>query len=208
MLGILVLFVLVMLLAPLKVGLHYRRTGSEDDLCLVLGIAGVGIWELKVESIVTHRAIQVSVSDVCSMIKQYRSLVDIVIAGVRRPPRWQTPLTESNRPVRFFLALAHLAADCCSDISWTTRVGTGSPAGTGMVAGALWAFKHTLASILKKQLHPVCRNIRLQVIPDYDQVKLDLDFLCIFRLSFGHIIVAGVRNLLSKLGWKGMKSFG
>ncbi len=73
--------------------------------------------------------------------------------------------------------------------TWVTRFGTGNPVSTATVYGVLWGVKSSLLSYLHRKTKFVVRP-DIQIIPDFQNSRLDLNFDCIFRVKLGYIIIA------------------
>ncbi len=73
--------------------------------------------------------------------------------------------------------------------TWITRFGTGNPVSTATIYGVLWGAKSSLLGYLHRKIKFDLRP-DIQVIPDFQNLRLDLNFDCIFRVKLGYIIVA------------------
>ncbi len=72
---------------------------------------------------------------------------------------------------------------------WVTKLGLGQPAATAVLYGALWGFKSGLAQTLNQKFRFV-QKPELKVMADYQSLRLDILFDCIFRVKLGYIIIA------------------
>lgn len=73
--------------------------------------------------------------------------------------------------------------------TWITKLGTGGPASTAIFYGLLWGLKLSLISYLSQQT-VFARDPEIQVIPDFQNLKFEMVFDCIFRVKLGYIIIA------------------
>ncbi|HBF36191.1 MAG TPA: hypothetical protein DDW50_02600 [Firmicutes bacterium] len=73
--------------------------------------------------------------------------------------------------------------------TWITRIGTGNPVSTATIYGVLWGVKSSLLSYLYRK-EKLVGTPDIQVIPDFQTTRLDLNFDCIFKVKLGYIIIA------------------
>lgn len=73
--------------------------------------------------------------------------------------------------------------------TWITRFGTGNPVSTATIYGVLWGVKSSLLSFLQRKTKFAVKP-DIQIIPDFRDSRLDLNFDCIFRVKLGYIIIA------------------
>jgi hypothetical protein len=73
--------------------------------------------------------------------------------------------------------------------TWITRFGTGDALSTATLYGVLWGVKSSLLSFLHRKIK-FDQKPDIQVIPDFQNSRLDLIFDCIFRVKLGYIIIA------------------
>ncbi|TCL68522.1 DUF2953 family protein [Hydrogenispora ethanolica] len=72
---------------------------------------------------------------------------------------------------------------------WYTRFGTGEAASTAIVYGLLWGLKATLAGVVGQRSR-FARPPEIRIIPDYQALRLDMLFDCIFKVKLGYIMIA------------------
>lgn len=72
---------------------------------------------------------------------------------------------------------------------WYTRFGTGEAASTAVLSGLIWAVKASMTSWLNGRSE-FAQKPDLRVIPDFQTLRLDLLFDCIFKVNLGYIIIA------------------
>lgn len=97
--------------------------------------------------------------------------------------------------------LKHIRMD---QFSWQSVIGTGDAMNTGVLSGVLWGFKGLTVGIVSKYMK-LTKKPALNVIPDFKQKRMQIQFECILRFRVGHVIVTGMR-LLSKYLKGGLKN--
>lgn len=78
---------------------------------------------------------------------------------------------------------------CFTKFTWITRYGTGEAVSTATLYGILWGMKSSLLNYLHRRTK-FGRRPEIQVIPDFQNSRLDMIFDCIFRIKLGYIIIA------------------
>lgn len=76
---------------------------------------------------------------------------------------------------------------------WVTKVGCSDPATTGVLTGFLWYLKHFFYRKLVLYTGYSSFQPQFNVIPNFNEQLLDLEFHCIFTFKAGHIITAATR---------------
>lgn len=98
---------------------------------------------------------------------------------------------EFNQIMRSFFKHVYLHR-----LEWKVELGTGDAAETGLLTGLSWGIMSSIAGLISSYV--TLRTLpRLNVIPSFQQKKLETEFKCMFRLRIGHAILAGVRILLN-----------
>ncbi len=72
---------------------------------------------------------------------------------------------------------------------WITRLGLGQPAATAVLYGLIWGLKSGIIQTLHQKFRFV-KKPEIKVMADYQGVRLDTLFDCIFRVKLGYIIIA------------------
>lgn len=80
-------------------------------------------------------------------------------------------------------------------LSWQSVIGTGDAMSTGVLSGVLWSFKGLIIGILSKYIR-LTKKPGINVISDFKQKRVIIQFECILRFRVGHLIVTGMRLLL------------
>ncbi|MEW5952847.1 MAG: DUF2953 domain-containing protein [Bacillota bacterium] len=197
-------------LAPLRLRVVYRRLGHRDHLALTLG----PFWGLL--------PIKITVPFLNLILRPDRQQLEVKARAGQTPglktgvahkkipvpnlarvyqalQRWW-PVVRAARPaVRYIMARVRLRR-----LNWRTELGFEDAARTGWAVGVAWAVKGLAMSVLYIVLSPGQRPPRLQVIPDFNQPKLYLDFDCVIELRPVHLLIsifiAACTYLRSRLG--------
>jgi len=74
---------------------------------------------------------------------------------------------------------------------WKTALGTGDGALDAICYGILWALKATLIASISHR-YRFARPPEISVFPDFQRVRFDTVFDCIFRVKLGYIIIAAL----------------
>jgi hypothetical protein len=188
---------------------RYRRTGQDDYLKVEISVlkgliryrTEVPVIELNhcflrsVLKLETDTAGPVSypAEDQNKVIK-----IPITLTVLRKLPFYlEKALAFLRRYRRVFRKL--LKSVRIRQVNWTTEIGLGDPAGTGIAAGLLWGIQGYIYKVLQSKVGPVERRPRLLVLPCFDSTCFRLDFHCIFDLRIGHIIIAGLNFVKLRL---------
>jgi len=83
------------------------------------------------------------------------------------------------------------------NLSLQANIGTGDAAATALICGGTFAFFYTFAYFLKEKYN--LQNQQIVVVPNFQRPYMDLDLDCIINFKLGHIIIAGMKVLTSKL---------
>lgn len=84
---------------------------------------------------------------------------------------------------------------------WQITLGTKDSAGTASLVGLMWLVESSVAAFLNSQ-YRFKQPPQLEVVPDFNGVKFDMLFDCIFRVRLGYIIIAAIINKLLGVGWR------
>ncbi|MHB9096101.1 MAG: DUF2953 domain-containing protein, partial [Eubacteriales bacterium] len=71
-----------------------------------------------------------------------------------------------------------LKAVRCHNLEWTTEIGLGDPAGTGIATGLLWGVKSLLYGKFRSSVGTMIKPPSFSVIPSFNCLCLRLDFNC------------------------------
>jgi hypothetical protein len=84
-------------------------------------------------------------------------------------------------------------------LEWHTCVGIGDAASTAIVCGAIWSVKGGILGLLSRYMRLVASPV-LTVTPNFQQLASQIILKCMFQITIGHAIWAGIK--LVKY-WKG-----
>lgn len=184
--------------------LSYRRTGTDDywDICTT-ALGGVINYHLKIPAVaVTNRQ---GVPWVEAELETRRSETETHAVDEQRYVwerlgyYWQHPeklsrlVTDIQRYGAKYQAfmdeLAHTLR--CESFYWRTRVACDDAATTGIFAGLLRAGQEVWLAALRRRLH-FARPPVVAVDADFCSCQWCIDFSCIFSVTLGNIINAGI----------------
>lgn len=207
--------IMIMLAGMIKAEVAVSRIGEEDEAQIRLSALG-GLIRMKLEIPYVlsygwhHIAARLELVDLNrdKLLKEKRKLAKI--GGLKGR-------SKRLRKLRKLAAAAHLGQWAkaalkrvhCSDVHWSTEIGTGEAADTAVAAGMIWALKGTLLGyalhFVKLEQQPV-----LTVTPLFGSMRFTTRFRCIIRMRLGHAIGAGlcllVRIMKAKGGFKTWRS--
>ncbi|MFA5524254.1 MAG: DUF2953 domain-containing protein [Tissierellales bacterium] len=80
-----------------------------------------------------------------------------------------------------------------NSLKWSSTVGFGDAALTGIAYGILWTIIGSLLNIIfnNKKIN----NVSVNLYPDFNNSILEIDFFCIIKFKIAHIIIAGIKGL-------------
>lgn len=76
---------------------------------------------------------------------------------------------------------------------WSSKIGLGDAALTGIVYGSIWMAMSTLLGIIMN--HKNIKELRVEICPEFNENILEIDFFCIIKLKIVHIIIAGLKGM-------------
>lgn len=195
-LAVIVAVMALFVLAPLRLRVVYQRLGPKDNLVLTLGL----FWGLL--------PIKIAVPFLNLVLGPERQQLEVKARAGQRPglktgtahnkipipsprriyrvlQRWW-PVVRAVRPaVRYTVDRVHLRR-----LKWRTELGYDDAAMTGWAVGVAWALKGLVMSALYITLSPGQRPPQLQVVPDFNQPKLQLDFDCVIELRPVYLVIS------------------
>ena len=123
---------------------------------------------------------QITPRKVLSSLKNFREILEHVI-------RFNVVLRKFLRKITI------------KEFHWSTVVGVGDAALTGMLTGSLWAVKGSIIGLLSRYFQ--MKEIpKIMILPQFQQMIIQTELSCMFQFRIGHAIVAGLK--LVKF-WKG-----
>jgi hypothetical protein len=83
----------------------------------------------------------------------------------------------------------------CKKLNIYTKVGLGDAAQTSIAFGSLWGIYSFLISQLSKWISIKTETPTIQIIPDFNNPKLHLEYDCIISFPLGHIIIVIIQTI-------------
>ena len=80
-------------------------------------------------------------------------------------------------------------------LTWTTHIGTGDAATTGMTSGALWGVKGVLGGLIIEKGR-LCSKPDIRIIPHYERGCLHSDLDCMVSIRVGQAIHAFLKLMM------------
>ncbi|GGE10959.1 hypothetical protein GCM10011571_10340 [Marinithermofilum abyssi] len=198
-------FVGLLLLIPfttLRVHLTYRRKEKEDHVFIrVKWLGGLIRFQYEVPLLDTENSLQAktkTTSNIPGLKKRQR--MRITLQDIKRAKeRWswlRRRVADLYRIIRRFLSRV-----TCERLTWTTRLGTGDAADTGVLTGIAWGVKSTLVGVAGSYIRWKTKP-DLQVTPHFTDRVWQTELDCIIRFRIGHAMLALI-CLLVHMRWKG-----
>jgi hypothetical protein len=94
--------------------------------------------------------------------------------------------------------MAHVT---CDRFIWKSGIGTGDAAETGVLAGLAWGVKTGLVAVFGSYIRWRARP-HLDIVPHFQEHRLETELDCIIRFRLGHAILAMIR-VLTRMRAKG-----
>ncbi|MDT3700421.1 MAG: DUF2953 domain-containing protein [Thermincola sp.] len=138
-------------------------------------------FEADIETIVSHPIDEAGMIVKVPVLLILRKLPIYIKNGINYFNRYQTALRRFCKAIR------------CHRLTWTTMIGLGDPAYTGMVSGTVWTLKGYVYRAFRNNIGDMLKQPEFSVIPCFNDTCLKLDFNCIFDMRIGHIILAGLQ---------------
>ncbi len=197
MIGIMVMFLRI------RFEVRYRRKGQDDSLHIqVSALKGLVRYRTEVPVVELNHYLLSSVLKI-----ETKTRGPLVDAAGKKDKVLKVPITLAQlRKIPFYIKKAGellrryqkawrklLSSLRFHHFAWTTEIGLGDPAGTGVAAGLLWGVKGFVYGVFQNYVGTVKRNPQLLVTPCFSGSCFRLDFHCIFDIRIGHIIIAGLK---------------
>ncbi|EOR23801.1 DUF2953 domain-containing protein [Niallia alba] len=129
--------------------------------------------EIKGKKDTTEETKQYSPSDLLNFLSNSKELLNHVV--------------QFHRIVRSFLAKLTIR-----NIEWSSIVGLGDAAHTGMVSGAIWAVKGSIIGIISNYMK--LRDMpKINIYPHFQGVASETLFSCMIQFRIGHAMMAGIK---------------
>ncbi|KEO84363.1 DUF2953 domain-containing protein [Tumebacillus flagellatus] len=193
LLGLLAVLVLL-LVVPVRVELHYKREGVDDRLHLgvraMFGIVRLGL-DIPILSLMARKGkIAVKKDPAKQMPKSQKGWVTLTIEqiekGIRKLNDIRKKIGKYEKAIRRLTKTFHL-----EQLDWRTKFGTGDAAQTGWITGLGWAFKGIVNGQLYRYFRVESRPV-YQVQPHFQAKGFRTELTCIIRFSLGKTMMAGL----------------
>jgi hypothetical protein len=202
---VIIFLLLLIIFTKLTVHLNYYHHNDNDDLKLEFRI-WLGLIKYKINvplikiddnspSVIlkgkTHMG---SSSEKSSNIKEAQITPETISKKLQNSKQILKHVTDFSVIVRKFLKKVSI-----KQLDWHSFVGVGDAAHTGVITGALWAFKGSLIGILSHFIS-LKEMPNLSVTPHFQLAIIQTQVTCIIQFRLGHAILAGLKMIKF---WKG-----
>lgn len=184
--------ILLILLVPIQVELHYKREGKDDRLHLgiraLFGLVRLG-YDIPVMALFNKgSAVIVKKDPAKQMPKEQRGWVTVTVEKIDKFARQVRKIRE--RIGKYKRALLRLSK-CfhLMQFRWDTMFGTGDAARTATLAGLGWAIKGVLSGLLYSYVS-VEKRLRYNIQPHFQAKGFRTELRCIIRFTLGKVIIA------------------
>ncbi|SFS91903.1 DUF2953 domain-containing protein [Marininema halotolerans] len=197
LIAILVVLLSLLPLTTLRIRIVYQRREENDEATVtVYWLWGLIRYRWKASQIEwTKEGIDVKEkmkSNIPSPKKKLRERINL--ASIQRASRsWrylQQNIVHLSNIIRFFFSRM-----VCEKLEWTSRLGTGDAAETGVLTGIAWGVKYGVVGLIDSHIQWKSAPY-INVSPLFTEERLETDFECIVRFKVGHAIRAGVQLFL------------
>ncbi|WP_352417861.1 DUF2953 domain-containing protein [Proteiniborus sp.] len=80
-----------------------------------------------------------------------------------------------------------------SSFGWSSKIGLGDAALTGIAYGTVWVIVSTLINVITN--YKDIKETSINIYPDFDENILEIDLFCIIKFKIVHIIIAGFKGI-------------
>lgn len=196
-----ILLVLMVSAIPLRMNIMYYKHGQDDLLIMALQV-WPGVWGYKLEIPVAQwtweewipylrmeAKTETSTGQTLSHEVKIKKVPPLPIRVLKEFPSVIKAGLEILRANRLFYR-----SISCQNLKWITEVGMEDAAATGIITGGLWVLKGWVFANLQRTVKVEFSRPEFQVVPSFNEPKLNLDFNCIFAIRAGHIMFMGLRT--------------
>lgn len=196
---ILLVLIIILFMTSIKVELSYKRKDQDDHILITASVWAnlirfrYEIPALQIRSLFNgadaREQVKTGVSDEPIRKKRFRVTKEDARKNFRR-------VYKARKHIRNFDEIAKQIGKqiACERLEWSTRIGAGDAAVTGMATGGLWGIKTNVVGLMAKYMR-LQQKPKLAIIPDFQNRDLKMELLCILRFRIGNIIIAGTRTL-------------
>jgi Protein of unknown function (DUF2953) len=202
---IVIIFILLLIIfTKLTVHLNYYHHNDNDDLKLEFRI-WLGLIKYKINvplikiddnspSVILKGKTHLGSSSEEPKMKEAQITPENLSEKLRNSKQILEHVIDFSVIVRKFLKKVSI-----KQLDWHSFVGVGDAAHTGVITGALWAFKGSLIGILSHFIS-LKEMPNLSVTPHFQLAIIQTQVTCIFQFRLGHAILAGLKMIKF---WKG-----
>ncbi len=201
LLAVLVPAALMILAAPLEIGLKYSREGSNGLLGLDLYVGPFSARRYRIFTVV------MKAKPAGAGLRRRRSSAvkrgggtdgeigkETLLSGIGRAAGrfffWREVYSRARPSLNYFKGKVRI-----TDLDWRTRIGLGDPFHTGMATGMIWSLKGFLVSLLFSQIR-AAKIPALAVVPDFNRACLATRIDLKIAARTGHILITVVWILM------------
>jgi len=115
-----------------------------------------------------------------------------------------TMLSNAQKILQHIVNLHRIVKYFCSklkikNMEWSTIIGLGDAAHTGMISGAVWAGKGAIIGIISRYMK-LMDMPKINIYPHFQGVASETLFTCMIQFRLGHAMMAGIKLVRF---WKG-----
>ncbi|HPU35192.1 MAG TPA: DUF2953 domain-containing protein [Bacillota bacterium] len=217
---LLTVFLLILSLSRLRLRLRYRRKGRNDEFAVELFLwGGLLVYKFEIPFIKRKKPfLRARVPGAGHLVR--RVLRPAFKIRAQLEGKGGRPVIEEKRIIRlpgpsrmigilikqialfrrykpalyYLLGRTHLRR-----LDWHTEVGTGEPAQTGVLTGALWGIKGFLLSYFYALLAPGGVKPHLTIKPSFKRACFNVKFDCIIEFRLGYLFCTGLKAIVLKI---------
>ncbi|WP_157722100.1 DUF2953 domain-containing protein [Tumebacillus avium] len=191
----LAVFLLLTMVLPVTVEIHYKREGRDDRLHLgvraLFGLVKAGFEVPTVALMERSGKIGVKAEPGEGVPKKKRGWVTITVEKIQQALRtineFRKRVGKYKRAIRQTTKAFHIES-----FKWRTVFGTGDAAQTGYTTGLVWGVKGISAAALH-QYFSVKTRLLYDVKPHFQATGFRTELTCIIRFWPGKAILAGLK---------------
>lgn len=196
------MLLLLLGLTKIKIAIHYHHRRDDDSLEVQFKIWGIRVYTYKVPVIAIDDESasiafeQEKQNPVDQKENKEKVTKDELIERIKDFQNLLKQIVDFNRIMKRFLK--HIIV---SRFQWSTRVGLGDAAWTGVAIGAIWGLKGNVVSMISHFMQ-LKADPNMSVEPLWQGTLSETDLSCMFSFRIGFAMRAGLQ--IMKL-WKGRR---
>ncbi|HET7656731.1 MAG TPA: DUF2953 domain-containing protein [Bacillales bacterium] len=201
--GIVLILLGLIIFSRVHIGIHYHHHEDDDLLTISFKMWGIRIYTYKVPVIAIDEesASLVLKQEEEKPASQKKNKVKLtkadIIKRIKLIQNLLAHIAGFNRIMKRFLA--HIIV---SQFQWSTKVGLGNAAWTGVATGTIWSIKGNIVSVLSHFMRMKADPV-VKVVPLWQGSHSETDLSCMLSFRIGQAMRAGIQ--IVKL-WKGRRS--